>query len=58
MPLTDQDWGILVGHFQDQLYPEIETVENNLMSPAANYGVDMYLEVQQWTQNRIALYNY
>src|SRR5436190_11564173 len=22
MPLTDQDWGILVGHFQDQLYPE------------------------------------
>ena len=58
MPLMDQDWGILAGHFQDQLYPEIETVENNLMSPATNYGVDMYLEVQQWTQNRIALYNY
>jgi hypothetical protein len=57
MPLTDTDWNVLTRQYQPQLYPDIETLENNLMSPASNYGVNMYLEVREWMENRIATYN-
>ena len=56
MPLADRDWNILVGQYRDQLHPEIETMENNLMSPTTNYGVDMYLDVREWIETRIATY--
>jgi hypothetical protein len=55
-PLTDDDWRILVNRYQDQLYPQIETLDNNLMSPAANYGVNIYCEIQQWIITRAITY--
>jgi hypothetical protein len=56
MLLSDYDYDVLARHFQDQLYPAVQTPENNLMTPMANYGVDLYLEVQRWIGSRITLY--
>ena len=55
-PLTDGDWGILVNRYQDLLYPQVETLDNNLMSPAANYGVNIYCEIRQWIITRAITY--
>jgi len=55
-PLHEQDYQVLKRQFQDQLYPHVKLIENNIMSPHFNYGVDMYIEVQEWIQMRLANY--
>jgi hypothetical protein len=55
-PLSDQDRQILEGHFKDQLYPVVEILDNNIMSPQFNYGVDIYFEVREWIKTRLANY--
>jgi hypothetical protein len=56
-PLDDVDWNELMGRYRAQLYPAHETIENNLMTPVTNYAVDIYLDVRQWIESRIAIYN-
>jgi hypothetical protein len=57
MLLTEADWLRLTHQYESQLHPVIETVMNNIMSPQYNYGVDMYLEVRDWIEMRLAAYN-
>jgi len=57
-PLSDVDWGILSLQFQTQLYPDVETLGNNIVSPEFNYGLNMYLEVRQWIENQVLHYNH
>jgi len=56
-PLTYTDWDVLTRQYQSQLYPDIENLENNLMSTDSNYGVNMYLEIREWIESRIATYD-
>jgi hypothetical protein len=56
-PLSDLDWGILSHQFRTQLHPDVETLENNIVSPEFNYGLNMYLEVRQWIENRVLQYD-
>jgi len=56
-PLSDLDWEILSHQFQSILYPEVETLANNCISPQFRYATDMYLEVRQWIGLRILHYN-
>jgi len=55
-PLTEHDWEVLKQQVRDQLHPEVETLENNLMSPDFNYGADLYQEIRLWIEHRIAQY--
>lgn len=56
-PLSDVDWEILSHQFQSILYPEVETLANNCISPQFHYAINMYLEVRQWIGLRILPYN-
>ena len=56
-PLADLDWGILSHQFRTQLHPDIETLANNIISAEFNYGLDMYLEVREWIENKVLHYN-
>ena len=56
-PLNNEDWRVLERQFRDQLYPDEETVENNIMSQDFSYGFDIYFEVRQWIKSRLETYN-
>jgi Integrase core domain len=57
MLLSDEDWNMLVNQYQAQLYPTHESIENNLITPNTNYVIDMYLDIREWVEERIATYN-